>query len=90
MNLIFQRVVDLTALTVEELRGFVVTLLHAPKSSEPSLPHRSGSRSRLALSHGQVDEYEGHWVLMRMQEKKDSSTFARTSSGSMTRSSAIG
>ena len=33
MNLIFQRGVDLTALTVDQLREFLITLLQAPKSS---------------------------------------------------------
>ena len=66
MNLIFQRGIDLTALTHEQLKEFVITLLHASKSSleNPSYSHRSRcSRSLLALSHGQLDEYEGQWVL---------------------------
>ena len=33
MNLILQRGVDLTALTVDQLREFLITLFHAPKSS---------------------------------------------------------
>ena len=33
MNLIFQRHIDLTALTLEQLREFLITLFQAPKSS---------------------------------------------------------
>ena len=33
MNLIFHRDIELTDITLEQLRGFLITLLHAPKSS---------------------------------------------------------
>ena len=61
MNLIFQRV-DLTALTVDQLREFLVTLFDAPKSSleNPSWAHKSGPRSFVAVFHGELDQYEGH------------------------------
>ena len=64
MNLIFQRGVDLTALTVDQLREFLMTLFHAPKSSfeNPSWAHKSGPRSFIAISYGELDQYEGHWV----------------------------
>ena len=91
MNLIYRRGVNLTALALEQLRGFVITLFHAPKSSldNPSYSHRSGSRPLFALSHGQLSEYD-HWALNETQKKKDSLTFVRTSSATMMRSSAIG
>ena len=44
VNLIFQRDIELTALTLEQLREFLITLFHAPKSSleNPSWAHKSG------------------------------------------------
>ena len=33
MNLIYQRDIELTALTLQQLRDFLITLFHAPKSS---------------------------------------------------------
>ena len=49
MNLIFQQGKDLTALTLEQLREFVITLFHAPNSplENPSYSDRTGSRSLL-------------------------------------------
>ena len=85
----------MTALSLEKLREFVITLFNAPKSSleNPSYSHRSGSRSILAISHGQLDDWMSVRATgrsLRTQEKEDSSTFARTFSGSMMKSSAIG
>ena len=53
MNLILQQGVDLTALTVQQLREFLTTMFHAPKSTldKPSW-----------TSRGKLDEYEGRWV----------------------------
>ena len=64
MNLIFQRGVDLTALTVDQLHEFLITLFHALKSSleNPSWAHKSGPRSLVAFLYGVLDDYEGHWV----------------------------
>ena len=47
INLTFQRGVELTALTVDHLREFLITLFHAPKSSleNPNWAHKSGPRS---------------------------------------------
>ena len=52
-------------LTLEQLRDFVITLFHAPKSSleSPSCAHWAGSLSFIAISHGELDEHDGHWVL---------------------------
>ena len=64
MNLIFQRNVELTALTLQQLRDFLITLFHAPKSSleNPSWSPRTGPRSFVSISYGELDQYEGHWV----------------------------
>ena len=75
MNLIFQRGVDLTAITVQQLREFLITFVRAQKSSldNTSWTHRTGSRSFIAISHGELDEYEGHWVQVqdsRMQHRR--------------------
>ena len=47
MNLIYQRDIALTDLTLRQLRDFLITLFHAPKSSleNPIWPHKSGPRS---------------------------------------------
>ena len=52
MNLIFQRGVELTMLTVDQLREFLITLFHAPKSGleNPSWAHKTGPRSFIAIS----------------------------------------
>ena len=59
MNLIY-----LTAITVQQLREFLIALFHAPKSSlkNPSWTPKTGSRSFIATSHCELDECEGHWV----------------------------
>ena len=64
MNLIYQRNVELTALTLQQLRDFLITLFHAPKSSleNPSWSQRAGPRSVVSISYGELDQYEGHWV----------------------------
>ena len=65
MNLIFQkRGVDPTALTVDQLREFLITLLHAPKSSLENLSwaHKSGPRSFIAISYSELDQHEAHWA----------------------------
>ena len=64
MNLIYQRNVELTALTLQQLRDFLITLFHAPKSSleNPSWSQRTGPRSFVSISYGELDQYEGHWV----------------------------
>ena len=64
MNLIFQRNIELTALTLQQLRDFLITLFHAPKSSleNPSWSQRTGPRSFVSISYGELDQYEGHWV----------------------------
>ena len=64
MNLVFQKGVDLTAITVDQLREFLITLFHAPKSSleNPSWARMSGPRSLIAIAQGELNEYEGHWA----------------------------
>ena len=64
MNLIYQRDVEFTAFTLQQLRDFLITLFHAPKSSleNPSWAHKSGPRSFVSISYGELDQYEGHWV----------------------------
>ena len=64
MNLIFQRNIELTDLTLQQLREFLITLFHAPKSSleNPSWSQRTGPRSFVSISYGELDQYEGHWV----------------------------
>ena len=64
MNLIYQRNVELTALTLQQLRDFLITLFHAPKSSleNPSWSQKTGPRSFVSISYGELDQYEGHWV----------------------------
>ena len=52
----------LTALTFEQLREYLATLLHALRSSleTPGYSHhKTGSRSFIAISYGEFDEYEG-------------------------------
>ena len=65
MNLIYQRDIELTDLTLRQLRDFLMTLFHAPKSSleNPSWSHKSGPRAFVSISYGELDQYEGHWVL---------------------------
>ena len=81
------------SLTVDQLREFLMTLFHAPKSSleNPSWAHKSGSRTLIATSYGELDQYKGHWVRDEftgdegfLDEHED------ISSGSMTKSSASG
>ena len=66
-NLIYQRDIALTdlTLTLRHLRDFLITLFHAPKSSLENLSwaHKSGPRSFVSISYGELDQYEGHWVL---------------------------
>ena len=64
MNLIYQRNIALTDLTLQQLRNYLITLFHAPKSSleNPSWSHKSGPRSFVSISYGELDQYEGHWV----------------------------
>ena len=64
MKPIYQREIELTALTLYQLRDFLITLFHAPKSSleNPSWAHKSGPRSLVSISYGELDQYEGHWV----------------------------
>ena len=64
MNLIYQRNVELTALTLQQLRDFLVTLFHPPKSSleNPSWSQKTGPRSFVSISYGELDQCEGHWV----------------------------
>ena len=64
VNLIFQRDIELTALTLQKLREFLITLFHASKSSleNPSWAHKSGPRSFISISYGELDQYKGHWV----------------------------
>ena len=65
MNLIHQRDIALTDLTLHQLRDFLITLFRAPKSSlgNPSWAHKSGPQSFVSISYGELDQYEGHWVL---------------------------
>ena len=64
MNLIYQRDIALTDLTLQQLSDFLITLFRAPKSSleNPSWSHRSGPRSFVSISYGELDQYEGHWI----------------------------
>ena len=64
MNLIYQRDIELTALTLHQLRDFLITLFHAPKSSLeiPAGLTSLGPRSLVSISYGELDQYEGHWV----------------------------
>ena len=64
MNLIYQRDIALTDFTLHQLRDFLITLFHAPKSSlaNPSWSRKSGPRSFVSISYGEPDQYEGHWV----------------------------
>ena len=64
MNLIYLRDIALTDLTLHQLRDFLITLFHAPKSSleNPSWAHKSGPRSFVSISYGELDQYEGHWA----------------------------
>ena len=91
MNLIFQRGMDLIALTLEQLQGFVIAPFRAPKSSleNPSYSHSTGSKSFLAPLRGQPDEYKGQRAPDE-ETGEDPSTFARTSFGSVMRTSATG
>ena len=65
MNLIYQRNIALTDLTLHQLRDFLITLFHAPKSSleNPSWSNKIGPRSFVSISYGELDQCEGHWVL---------------------------
>ena len=67
MNLIYQRDIALTDLTLQQLRDFLMTLFHAPMSSleNPSWSHKSGPRSFVSTSYGELDQYEGHWPGMK-------------------------
>ena len=91
MNLIFQRSVELTALTVDQLREFLITLLHAPKSSleNRSWARKSGARLFIAISYGELDQHEGRWVQDRNTGDKGFLNEHETSSGSTTRTNAI-
>ena len=64
MNLIFQRDIELATLTLQQLRELLTTLFHAPKSSleNPSWARKSGPRSLISISYGELGQYEGHWV----------------------------
>ena len=88
MNFIFQRGVDLTALTVDQLREFLVTLFQVPKSSleNPSWAHKSGPRSILPCHMAM----EGTGFRMSSQAMKSSSMTVMTFSGCATKSSASG
>ena len=88
MNLIFQRNIELTALTLQQLRDFLITLFHAPKSSleNPSSSQRTGPRSFVSISYGELDQYEG----LRPLAMKASLTSTRTSSGCTMRTRATG
>ena len=46
------------------MRDFLTALFHGPKSSleNPSWARKSGPRSFVSTSHGELDHYEGHWV----------------------------
>ena len=52
MNLIYQRDIELTDLTLHQLRDFLITLFHAPQSSleNTSWSHKSGPRSKAGHS----------------------------------------
>ena len=64
VNLIYQRDIELTDLTLHQLRDFLITLFHAPKSSleNPSWSHKSGPRSFVSISYGELGQYEEHLV----------------------------
>ena len=49
---------------MQQLRDFLITLFHAPKSSleNPSWSQKAGTRSFVSISYGELDQYEGHWV----------------------------
>ena len=49
---------------MQQLRDFLITLFHAPKSSleNPSWSQKTGPRSFVSISYGELDQYEGHWV----------------------------
>ena len=51
MNLICQKDIELTALTLQQLPEFLITLFHAPKSilENPSWAHKSGPRSFISI-----------------------------------------
>ena len=92
INLIFQRGVELTALTVDQLREFLITLIHAPKSSleNPSSAHMSGPRSFIAISYVVLTNMKDIGFRTSSQVMRAFSTSMRISSGSMTTSSAFG
>ena len=91
-NLIFQRGVALTALAVDQLRAFLITLVRAPVSSleHPSWTRKTGPRWFIATSDGELDKYEGHRARMRTPARKASLMSMRTFFGSTTRINAIG
>ena len=90
VNLIYQRNIALTDLTLRQLRDFLITLFHAPKSSleNPSWAHKTGPRSFLSISYGELDQHVGFW--MRPSAMRVSLMSMRTSSGSTMRTSASG
>ena len=51
-------------MTLHQLRDFLTTLFHAPKSSLENRRwvHKSGPRSFVSISYGELGQYEGHWV----------------------------
>ena len=63
-NLIYQRDIELTALTLRQPREFLVTLFRALKASleRPSSAHKSGPRFFIPISYGELDQCEGQWV----------------------------
>ena len=61
VNLIYQQSVDLTALTSRQLRKFLITFFHAQRSSHESpLMSRRMVHSFVAISYGELGEYDGH------------------------------
>ena len=92
MNLIYQRDIALTDLTLQQLRDFLITLFHAPKSSleNPSWSHKSG-RDRLYPFHMEnLTNMKVTGSATRPLVMRASLMSMRISSGCMMRSSASG